>query len=162
MTLNLIVALATNNAIGYCNKIPWYIPDDLKWFRKCTLNNTIIMGRNTFESLNSKPLPDRKNIVVSSKSIDNSNVLYLDIKKTKEYIEINRTEENIFIIGGPALYEEFIKDYDYLYVTYIYKDYEADTYFSLDTSKFEIYTISEIENYNDISYQHFIYKKNTK
>lgn len=60
-----IVAMSQNRVIGVGNKIPWHLPDDFRWFRKCTLHNTIVIGRKTFESLGSKPLPDRTNLVLT-------------------------------------------------------------------------------------------------
>jgi dihydrofolate reductase len=162
MTLNIILALASNNAIGYSNKLPWNIPEDLRWFKTITNNKTIIMGKNTFKSLNNKALPNRKNIVVTSQYFTNDNITFYNINQTKAYIEKNQDNEDIFIIGGTSLYDEFIDTCDFIYVTYIYKDYEADTYYKLDTSKFEIHSMSDILQSNDTSYQHFIYKKKDK
>ena len=65
MTINIIAAKTINNIIGSNNKLPWYLPDDLKNFRKLTENKVVIMGRKTYESIG-KPLPNRINIVVSS------------------------------------------------------------------------------------------------
>ena len=65
MTINMIVAHDTNRAIGKDGTIPWHIPDDLKFFKTMTVGKTVVMGRKTFESMGCKPLPDRKNIVLS-------------------------------------------------------------------------------------------------
>ena len=62
--ISIIVAIAENNAIGKDNKLLWHIPDDLKRFKKITANHTVIMGKNTFFSLPSGALPNRKNIVI--------------------------------------------------------------------------------------------------
>ena len=66
-SITIIVAYTNNLLIGKDNSIPWHISDDLKRFKKLTTGNVIIMGRKTFESLGSKPLPNRTNIVISSK-----------------------------------------------------------------------------------------------
>ena len=68
-SITIIVAYTNNLLIGKDNSIPWHISDDLKRFKKLTTGNVIIMGRKTFESLGSKPLPNRTNIVISSNLI---------------------------------------------------------------------------------------------
>jgi dihydrofolate reductase len=102
--INLIVATSKNGTIGKNNKIPWDIPDDLRYFKKKTLGSSIIMGRKTFESIG-KPLPKRENIVITSnenyrkKGVIVVNSLEKAIKKANHLNEI-------FIIGGQKVYEE--------------------------------------------------------
>ena len=95
-----IVAMSLNRAIGKDNKLPWHLPEDLKWFKKLTTGNVIIMGRKTWESIG-KPLPNRESIVVTRSSIPG-------IRTTTSLKEIdpNSDSRDYFIIGGAQLFRE--------------------------------------------------------
>ena len=95
-----IVAMSLNRAIGKDNKLPWHLPEDLKWFKKLTTGNVIIMGRKTWESIG-KPLPNRESIVVTHSSIPG-------IRTTTSLKEIdpNSDSRDYFIIGGAQLFRE--------------------------------------------------------
>lgn len=159
MTLSLIVATDLNNGIGFENKIPWYIPEDLQYFKNITLNNTIIMGRKTFESLNNKPLKNRKNIVVTTKLENSSfnNLTFLNINQTKEFIMNNKNNEDIFIIGGSKLYDEFILECDYIYLTKINDSFKCDTYFNIDLDNFNEEWCSDLfeSKNNNIKFRYY-------
>lgn len=132
--LSIIVAVAKNNVIGKDNKLIWYLPEDLKRFKKLTTGHTIIMGRKTFESLG-RVLPNRKHIVLTNNSnmkIENENVEVInDIKLLDSYI--NSKDEN-FIIGGAAIYSLLMPYTSKMYVTKIYEEFEGDVYFpQIDT-----------------------------
>lgn len=101
-----IVAIAKNFAIGKDGKLPWHYSADLKFFKQTTLNNTIVMGRKTFDSIG-KPLPNRLNIVLSrSSEIENSQIIVLHSKDA--VLELAKyLEGDIFIIGGASIYQEF-------------------------------------------------------
>lgn len=128
--VSLIVAKSENNVIGKDGKIPWYIPEDLKRFKKLTTNNVVIMGRKTYESLPEeyKPLPNRLNIIISRlinyspKNCIVSNSLEAAIKKAG-------TNKEIFIIGGSEIYEESLKYVSKIYMTEVLGDFDGDTYF---------------------------------
>jgi dihydrofolate reductase len=127
--INLIVATSKNGTIGKNNKIPWDIPDDLRYFKKKTLGSSIIMGRKTFESIG-KPLPKRENIVITSnenyrkKGVIVVNSLEKAIKKANHLNEI-------FIIGGQKVYEEALnlKVVEKIYQTKIHKEIPGDRFF---------------------------------
>ena len=134
MTINIIAAKTINNIIGSNNKLPWYLPDDLKNFRKLTENKIVIMGRKTYESIG-KPLPNRINIVVSS----NTN-LHLpenvyqsttakDSCKLARKISIEKNIDEIYVIGGYTIYQAFLKRADKMYLTVIEKECSGDTSF---------------------------------
>lgn len=159
MPLNLIAAIDLNHGIGYQGKLPWHIPEDLRYFKDTTSNYTIIMGRNTFESIGSKPLKNRKNIVISSKPIYFDNVISLNIESVYNYIRENRSKENIFIIGGSRLYNEFINMCDKLYITQVYQEFKVDTYFKIDKTNFKCIYKSGIKKYNEIEYEFQIYQR---
>jgi dihydrofolate reductase len=129
--LNAIVAMCQNFGIGCDNKLPWHISADLKYFREKTLNTTVVMGRKTFESIGSKPLPNRKNIVITSslalKDDDSENITFYTKQQFDEYLI--RTEDTVFIIGGGQLYTDYIDKISTLYVTNIYSPYPCDVFF---------------------------------
>lgn len=104
----LIVACDNNGVIGLNNKMPWHLPEDLKRFRKLTINQTVIMGKNTFESIK-KPLEDRINIVISSTMIDDRDDIRV-ATSIDDAIKIAKTYNNKnYIIGGSTIYEQFLK-----------------------------------------------------
>tara|TARA_B100000579_G_scaffold5060_1_gene3846 strand:+ start:189 stop:674 length:486 start_codon:yes stop_codon:yes gene_type:complete len=117
MEVHLIWAQDKNGGIGKNGKLPWHISEDLKNFKRITLNSTIIMGRKTWESLPVKPLPSRDNIILSK-------TLVLDILTFKTYEDCieNLSKRNIskvFIIGGRSMYKLFFNKADYLHITKI-------------------------------------------
>jgi dihydrofolate reductase len=141
MTISIIAAVAKNKAIGYKNKLLYQINDDMKRFKTITTGHTVIMGRNTFESLPFGALPNRRNIVItnSKKHIDGCEC----IKSINEAIDACRNEDEVFIIGGGIIYNEAINIADKLYITEI-DDYpkNADTFFP-DYSKWKCISCEE-------------------
>ncbi|MDD3739127.1 MAG: dihydrofolate reductase [Lentimicrobiaceae bacterium] len=126
--ISIIVAIAKNYAIGKDNKLLWHISADLKRFKKLTTGNTIIMGRKTYLSLPRKPLPDRKNIVLTrSKNFEAEGcVVVNNIEQVFENLSPNN--EN-FVIGGESVYRLFMPYANKLYLTVVDREYEADTFF---------------------------------
>ncbi|MCL2322234.1 MAG: dihydrofolate reductase [Oscillospiraceae bacterium] len=156
--LSIIVAIGNNNVIGLYNKMPWYIPDDLKYFKEKTLGKTVIMGRKTLESIGG-PLKDRKNIVISrnkSYSSESFEVLH-DFSEVKKYIDDDN--EN-FIIGGAEIYREFLHFCEFLYVTRVYKDFKGDKFFDhIDENEWRIVNASGVKDYMDLKYEFFVYER---
>ena len=123
-----------NRVIGKDNGMPWHLSDDLKNFKKITIGKTIIMGRLTYESIG-RPLPDRKNIVLSRSLIDHD-VIVLD--NIDEALNISK-EEEIFIIGGQDIYTQTIKKAKKLYLTTIDGELDGDKHFpDIDFSDWEL------------------------
>ena len=131
MILSAIVAVAENNAIGKDNQLPWYLPDDLKFFKKTTLGKPILMGRKTFESPGF-PLKGRLNIVISSQKdleLPEGVLLYHTIHEGIKRMEQEHTDE-IFIIGGGKIFEETMDLIDRLYLTKVHTEIEdANAFF---------------------------------
>lgn len=157
--ISLIVALASNRAIGKENQLLWHISGDLKRFKKMTLGHTIVMGRNTLLSLPSGPLPKRRNIVLSSSMPDcfggNCEIAH----SLDEVIEYTKNEAEIFIIGGGQVYKQFLPLTDKLYLTVVEKDFEADTFFpEVDFNDFELI---EMERITDDPSVDFTYRYET-
>jgi dihydrofolate reductase len=126
--ISIIVAIAENNAIGLNNQLLWQISDDLKYFKKITTGNTIVMGLNTYNSLPFKPLPKRRNIVICDDKkvkIDGAEMAY----SIDEAIEMTKNEDETFICGGASIYRQLLPFAHKLYITKVLKSFEADTFF---------------------------------
>ena len=125
----IIVATDKNLAIGNQNKLLFWLPNDLKRFKELTTGNTIIMGRNTFLSLPKGALPNRRNIVLSTRK-DASFPGAETFSSLEEAINNCSEEEKVFIIGGASVYKQALPMADVLCITEIDAEApEADTYF---------------------------------
>ena len=132
---SIIVAIGNNNEIGKNNKLLWHIPEDLKKFKEITQGKTVVMGRNTFESIR-KPLPNRHNIVLSKNSKLFSNNCNEKLEICDDFSKIvenyKNSDEEVFIIGGAQVYKKALElgIVEKLYISHIeFSDNEADTYF---------------------------------
>ncbi len=126
MIVSIIVAVANNNAIGGNNQLLWHISADLKMFKRITSGHAIVMGRKTYESIG-KPLPNRQNIVISR-----NHELTLPGADVVESIDVAKAVakgEELFIIGGGEVYRQTIALADRIYLTRVWADYKADTFF---------------------------------
>lgn len=126
--ISIIVAIAENFAIGKNNDLLFYLPNDLKRFKKITSGHTIIMGRNTLLSLPKWPLPNRRHIVIT----DNKDDVFPGCETVfsiDEAIKKVKNEEEAFVIGGGMIYKQFYPIAGKLYLTLVHKPFEADVYF---------------------------------
>ena len=115
MRINIIAAVAKNRAIGFQNKLIYWLPNDLKRFKALTTGHTIIMGRNTYLSLPMGALPNRRNVVLSSTI---SELPGCDVYPTLDAaLKSCRPDEDIYIIGGARVYEQAISMADRLCLT---------------------------------------------
>ncbi len=126
MTISIIVAFSEGNIIGKNNKMPWKLSGDLKHFKEITTGHTVVMGRKTFESIG-KPLPNRKNIVLTS--IPESIIDCITADSLKDAIAISGEEKELFIIGGESVYKQTLPFADKLYITEIHADLDGDAKF---------------------------------
>jgi dihydrofolate reductase len=126
--ISIIVAVASNGAIGKNGDLLWHIKDDLKYFKEITLGHTVLMGRKTWESLPKKPLPNRRNIVITKNKNYSANgaELFLSLEAA---LNSCGTAEEVFCIGGGTIYEQILPFCNKLYVTKVEKDFDADTFF---------------------------------
>ena len=126
--ISIIVAIAENNAIGFENKLIYWLPNDLKRFKTLTTGNTIIMGRKTFESFPKGALPNRRNVLLSrtGKPEDFPGAdLYPNLQEA-----LASCEGDVYIIGGESVYEQAMHIADRLCLTYVYDTPQnADTFF---------------------------------
>lgn len=126
--ISIIAAVARNRAIGYENKLIYWLPNDLKRFKTLTTGHTIIMGRNTFLSLPKGALPNRRNIVLtrSQKAFPGCDV-YTSLEEALAHCD---KEEDVYIIGGASVYRQALPLADRLCLTEINDTPEkADTFF---------------------------------
>ena len=134
MNIHIIWAQDNNGGIGKNNSLPWHISEDLINFKKLTLNNTILMGRKTWDSLPKKPLPNRQNIVLSSKKI-NGVESYTSISSCLEALKKNNISD-LFVIGGQMIYDKFFPYADILHITSINQSIDGiDTFFPISMNK---------------------------
>ena len=112
--IGIIVALNADGVIGLNGTVPWHYSADMKRFKRVTLNSTVIMGRKTWESLPFKPLPQRRNIVISSRSIVNAE-RYSSIDDALA----NADDAPIWFIGGRRIYEEAVAHCEFIDVTHV-------------------------------------------
>ena len=168
--ISAIAAIDENYGIGYKNELLCHIKEDLKHFKELTSNSIVVMGRKTWESLPTKPLPNRINVVITN-SIESTEIVeYKDKSAFTVYMNLNQTIKainildkacNIFIIGGGQTYKEFLPFCDYVYLTRIHKSFEnIDTYFpKLNKDDWEVLETDGLKRQEDIEYHFEIYKK---
>jgi dihydrofolate reductase len=131
MILSFIVAVSDDNAIGINNTLPWYLPEDLKFFKRTTMGKPVIMGRKTFQSLG-QALPGRLNIVLSGDkhlALPEGVLLMDNISAAVERLQTENTEEG-FIIGGGQVFASTISLVDRMYITRVHASFpDADAFF---------------------------------
>lgn len=156
--ISIIVAIASNSAIGKDNDLLWHITQDLKRFKKITKDHYIVMGKNTYYSLPKRPLPNRTSLILTDQKneiIDNCLMAYsIDDAISK----MDPDKEN-FIIGGGSIYKQFMPLADKLYITRVHKEYDADTFFP-EIDK-EIWKLEFKEDVNDDTQNDFTYSFET-
>ena len=163
MNLILIAALAENRVIGNKGNIPWNISEDMKRFKKLTTYHPVIMGRKTYDSIYSrlgKPLPDRKNIVLTNKGCveDGEDVVVCgsleDALANAE--KHNFVDNNVYVIGGQSIYEQTLDRADMLELTEVHGNYEGDSFFpEIDRADWERFVIKERGDYDFVRYMKY-------
>jgi dihydrofolate reductase/thymidylate synthase len=147
--------------IGKNNKIPWNVKEDLARFKGLTQGHVVVMGRKTYESIG-RPLPGRINFVLSKQNFLHKDVTIFNNFESLQN-ELDKRTENIYIIGGTALYNEYILKADSIYLTEIYHKYECDTFFPEIPGNFKIVRNSEkFETKSGIKYRFIDYLKSDK
>ena len=159
--ISIIVAVAENNAIGRNNDLLWHLPDDLVRFKRITSGHPVIMGRRTWESLPKRPLPNRRNIVISDipgDRIDGAEVAF----SIEDAVALCNPEEENFVIGGASVYRQFLPLCNRLYLTRVYKDYEADVFFpELNKAEWKLVSSEDgpPDGKNDFRYTYLVYDR---
>ncbi len=128
--INVIVAMTKRRIIGKDGTLPWHLSEDLKLFKAHTTGNIVIMGRKTFDSIG-RPLPNRRNLVVSKSIQENEKVAGVEYFPDLEHA-LNAAQDGsgkIFIIGGASIYQQMIEKADRLYISLVDGDFDGDTCF---------------------------------
>lgn len=124
MEIVLIAAMAANRTIGKDGNLPWCIPEDLKRFKRLTTGHAILMGRVTFESIGSKPLPDRRNMVLTTQSLSIPSVeTFSSIEDVLNLLNV----QILFVIGGSSVYAQMLPFADRVELTRLDRDYDGDS-----------------------------------
>lgn len=144
MRLAMIAAQSRNRVIGNHNKLPWYLPEDLKYFKRVTLGKPVIMGRKTFESIG-RPLPGRTNIIITRNpdwhaegaGVRVVHSLQEAIELAESLALINGFEEAL-VIGGAEIYALALPKADRIYLTQVHAEVQGDAFFPpLEPSQWE-------------------------
>lgn len=161
--VSLIAAMAKDRVIGKDNDMPWHLPADLRHFKKVTLGKPVIMGRRTFESIG-RPLPGRKNIVITR----NKQWTYEGVEvvtSTELALSLVADVDEVMIIGGGKIYEQYLPQADVLYLTFIDLEVDGDTRFP-DWTAVGTWQQVECESHdadenNSLAYEFVTLKKNS-
>ncbi len=139
MTVSLIVAVSQNNVIGKDNRLPWHLPEDLKYFKNTTWAMPIVMGRKTWESLG-KPLPGRTNIVITrNNGFKADGAVVVNSLEEAEKIAREQDTKELFIIGGAEIFNMALPLANRLYLTRIHHEFEGDVFFPpVDETKWKL------------------------
>lgn len=162
--ISAIVAVDNDWGIGFNGELLEHIPEDLKYFKELTMNNIIVMGRKTWETLPKKPLPNRLNIIISNSTrcITPEGAFRIPLKEAETRMTNEPDNYNWFIIGGGQIYKQLLPLCKRVYITKIYKKHEnIDAFFpNLDeTDEWKAIPVSDVQEYNDISYQFWVYER---
>ncbi|MBS9850897.1 type 3 dihydrofolate reductase [Vibrio alginolyticus] len=151
MIISMIAAMADNRIIGKDNQMPWHLPADFAWFKRCTMGKPVLMGRKTYESIG-RPLPGRLNIVISrDETLKIEGVT--TVTSIEQALDVAGDVEEVMIIGGGAIYASCLPMANKLYVTHIEAAIDGDTQFPDWGDEFketysEMYQADEKNAYN--------------
>jgi len=162
MIISLIAALDKNYLIGANNGMPWHLPADFKHFKEVTLGKPIIMGRKTFESIG-RPLPGRKNIVVSRNGFTADGIISAD--NVESAFQLTGKVDEVMIIGGANFYQQLIDKADRMYLTHVNAECEGDTWFpKFDLSEWNVVTQQQVlaDEKNDYDFTIVKYERKRK
>ena len=155
--ISLIVAHDKNRVIGYENKMPWYLPGDLKYFKEMTMGKPIVMGRKTFESIG-RPLPGRRNIVITRNKQYKLDGIET-VSSLEEALMITKNDEEVMIIGGEQIFRLALPLADRLYITQINAEFNGDTYFPPYEGWQLVHCQNELTSNDGYTFQYCIYEK---
>jgi dihydrofolate reductase len=144
--ISMIAAMTADRVLGNENQLPWHVPADQKNFKKVTTGHVVVMGRKTFDSMG-RPLPKRRNIVVSRSMKAKENVeVYGNIETALE--RAGEQGDDVFIIGGAQIYEQCLAYADTMHLSYINGSYPGDAFFpEFEESDWEVIEDEDYEAY---------------
>ncbi|MGQ0703723.1 MAG: dihydrofolate reductase [Gemmatimonadales bacterium] len=127
MIVSLVAAMAENRVIGTGGTLPWHLPLDMQYFKKLTVDHTVIMGRKTFQELK-HPLANRRNVVISRDPDFHPRSVTV-VPSLDEALALGATEKEVFVIGGGEIFRLALPRADRLYLTFVHADVSGDTFF---------------------------------
>ena len=164
MKIALVVAAARNHVIGCNNRLPWHLPQDLKYFKSVTLGKPIIMGRKTFESIG-KPLPGRTNIVITrqmgwcAEGVHVAHDLPSAIALAKDVAAIDGAEE-VMVIGGAEIYRSSLGLAQRVYLTRVDLEVDGDAFFPpLAENEWRIIAVTPGDSEADVAHEYQILER---
>lgn len=153
----LVAAVAENRVIGVDGEMPWHLPEDLAHFKETTMGHPVIMGRRTYESIESTlggPLPGRTNVVLSRSNPEVPEEVYV-VESIDEAISIvsDMGVDRCFVVGGATIYEQFLPFADRLVLTELEASYEGDTFFpEFDRTRWSIDSRDDRDGFAFVEY----------
>lgn len=161
INISIIVAASLNNVIGLGNDLPWKLSADLKYFKNLTQGHTVIMGRKTYDSIG-KPLPNRKNIIISSNKDLQIAGAYV-VNSLQDALNFCAEHETIFIIGGATIYKQALPYANTIYFTQVHTEISGETvsFPIIDTDYWDLISIEnhKADEKNEYDYSFCVYKK---
>jgi dihydrofolate reductase len=158
--ISLLVAYAHGRVIGKDGKIPWRLPNDLRYVKRVTTGHTVVMGRTTFESIG-RPLPNRRNVVLTR-----HNMLEIPgvevVHSVEEVLALDDGLDDLFVLGGENVYRQFLPLADRLYITEIDYKTEGDTFFpEWDRDAFRLLSMQEgvLDEKNTLPHTFYVYER---
>ncbi len=139
MNISLIVAASLNNAIGKNNQLLWHLPNDMKFFKQTTWAMPVVMGRKTFESIGSKPLNGRLNIIITNqKDYCANGAVVVNSIDDAIFVAQQHSYKELFIIGGGEIYKQAIDKANKIYLTRVDTIIDGDTFFEMDKQDWQL------------------------
>lgn len=157
-SLEAILAIARNNAIGLDGKLPWHLSTELQLFKSITMHHALIMGRRTFESLPGI-LPNREHIIITQSL---NSILGVHIATSVNHalsIAESLAPQKVFVIGGKRIFDELIPQCNAIHVSRIMREFNADTFYDVNFQGYTIeqsHSLRDDETGTDILYQKLI------
>ncbi len=155
--ISIIAAVADNGVIGAKNQLPWYLPEDLKHFKQLTVGKTVLMGRNTYDSIIErlgKPLPDRITAVISRRTdlkVAEGVMLFQNLETA---LQILADTKELMIAGGAQIFQQTIDKADRLYITEVHKFVEGDVLFpEIDKKIWKETSREDHEGFSFVTYE---------
>ena len=148
MNITLVVAASENNAIGLNNQLLWHLPKDMRFFKNTTWGMPILMGRKTFESMGSKPLNGRLNIIITrNKNWVNEDVTVVHTMEEATYVATKFSYNELLVIGGGEIYEMALPMAQKIWLTRVHTTIDGDVYFPKLNESWEL--VSSTQNAAD-------------
>ena len=148
MNITLVVAASENNAIGLNNQLLWHLPKDMRFFKNTTWGMPILMGRKTFESMGSKPLNGRLNIIITrNKTWAHEDVTVVHTMEEAIALATKFSYNELLVIGGGEIYEMALPLAQKIWLTRVHTTIEGDVYFPTLNADWEL--VSSTQNAAD-------------